>query len=185
MLQYIRGCVQHQCSTTTSTAAVSARLNAPCRLMLVLSHLSVEGSQMASERNAPRDGRRRTDERMTELHSAPSLKAAHRQARERPSHHSKVCHKQPSSQSPSCCLFLPFAAVSLPRLPPSRFTYPSLPVRTGQSLPYHVGFRLQTRGITGQKLYQRRSCIASKRPSSPIPNFFQRKFVVGAVRRCF
>lgn len=163
---------------------MSARLDARCRLMCVVDLILVSNGLRWRVKGMHVMHRRRTDEN-DGAHSAPSLKAAHRQARERPSHHSKVCHEQPPSQSPFCCLSLPIAAVSLLQLPPSRSTYPFLPVRTGQSLPYHVGFRLQTRGITGQKLYQRRSCIASQRSSSSISNFFQRKFVVGAVRRCF
>lgn len=100
-------------------------------------------------------------------------------------HSSQARQNQPLLRpSPYCSLSLPLTAVSLPRLPPSRSTYPFLPVRTGQSLPYHVGYRLQTRGITGQKLYQRWPCLASKRSSSPISDFVDRKLVVGAIRRC-
>lgn len=129
---------------------MSACLNARCHLMLV-----VDGISMSTGLNWRLNGmhvterRRRTDERMTELHSAPSLKAAHRHNQESdplttiksvtnnlpPNLHSAACpcqSPQSLSRNPSVSFHLPFPAC------PHR-TVAAIPCRNSTPDPWHHG----------------------------------------------
>lgn len=129
---------------------MSARLNARCRLMLVADAILVSnGLRWRVNGMHVTDRRRRTDERMTELHSAPSLKAAHRHNHESdplttpksvtnnlpPLSISAACPCQsPQSLSldPSVSFHLPFPAC------PHRTVAP-IPCRISTPDPWHHG----------------------------------------------